>query len=93
MWVVLSVNYVYKGKFSQADTWESFSQKWLSQTQSMSELGKTSESFVPKLMSIESVMSSNRLILCHPLLLLPSIFPSIMAFSNESALYIRWPKY
>ena len=38
-------------------------------------------------------MSSNRLILCHPLLLLPSIFPSIMAFSNESALYIRWPKY
>ena len=44
-------------------------------------------------MSIESVMVSNCLILCHPLLLLPSIFPSIRVFSSESALYIRWPKY
>ena len=47
---------------------------------------------LPKLMSIESVMPSNHLILCHPLLL-PSIFPSIRVFSNESALRIRWPKY
>ena len=46
-----------------------------------------------KLMSIASVMPSNHLILCHPLLLLPSIFPSIRVFSNESALRIRWPKY
>ena len=46
-----------------------------------------------KLMSIESVMPSNHLILCHPLLLLPSIFPSIRVFSNESVLPIRWPKY
>ena len=46
-----------------------------------------------KLMFIESVMPSNHLILCHPLLLLPSIFPSIRVFSNESALHIRWPKY
>ena len=46
-----------------------------------------------KLMSIESVMPSNYLILCHPLLLLPSIFPSIRVFSNESVLPIRWPKY
>ena len=46
-----------------------------------------------KLMSIESVMPSNRLILCLPLLLLPSIFPSIRVFSNESALHMRWPKY
>ena len=46
-----------------------------------------------KLMSIESVMPFNHLILCHPLLLLPSIFPSIRAFSNESVLCIRWPKY
>ena len=46
-----------------------------------------------KLMSTESVMSSNRLILCRPLLLLPSTFPSIRVFSNESALHIRWPKY
>ena len=44
-------------------------------------------------MSIESVMPSNRLILCRPLLLLPSIFPSIRVFSNESALCIRWPNY
>ena len=46
-----------------------------------------------KLMSIKSVMPSNHLILCHPLLLLPSIFPSIRVFSNESVLHIRWPKY
>ena len=45
------------------------------------------------LMSIESVMPSNHLILCCPLLLLPSIFPSIKVFSNESALWIRWPNY
>ena len=47
----------------------------------------------PKPISIESVMSSNHLILCHPLLLLHSIFPSIRIFSNESALRMRWPKY
>lgn len=46
MWVVLSVNYSYKGKFSQADTWESFSQKWLSQAQRLPELEETSENFV-----------------------------------------------
>ena len=46
-----------------------------------------------KLMSIESVMPSNHLILCHPLLFLPSTFPSIGTFSNESALRIRWPNY
>ena len=46
-----------------------------------------------KLMSIESVMPSNHLVLCHPLLLLPSVFPSIRVFSNELALRIRWPKY
>ena len=44
-------------------------------------------------MSIESVMPSNHLTLCHPLLLLPSVFPNIRVFSNESALCIRWPKY
>ena len=46
-----------------------------------------------KLMAIELMKSSNHLTLCHPLLLLPSIFPSIRVFSNESALHIRWPKY
>ena len=53
----------------------------------------TSSQSPPKSMSIESVMPSHHLILCHPLLLLPSIFPSIRVFSNESALCIRWPKY
>ena len=48
---------------------------------------------LPKLMSLESVMPSNHLILCRSLLLLPSTFPSIRVFSNESALHIRWPKY
>ena len=46
-----------------------------------------------KLMSIESLMLSNHLTLCHPLLLLPSVFPSIRVFSNESVLRIMWPKY
>ena len=46
-----------------------------------------------KLMSIESVMPSNHLVLCHPLLPLPSTFPSLRVFSNESALHIRWPNY
>ena len=53
----------------------------------------TSRWSLPKPMSIKSVMPSNHLIPCHPLLLLPSIFPSIKVFSNESALGIRWPKY
>ena len=48
---------------------------------------------LPKLMSIELVMPSNHIILCRPLLLLPSIFPSIRVFSDESAFCIRWPKY
>ena len=56
-------------------------------------LSITNSQSLLKLMSIESVMPSNHLILCYPLLLLPSIFPSISVFSNESALRIRWPKY
>ena len=56
-------------------------------------LSITNSRSLPKPMSTESVMPSNHLILCHPLLLLPSIFPSISVFSNESALHIRWPKY
>ena len=66
------------------DPWTTACQTSLSITNSQSLL---------KLMSIELVMSSNHLILCHPLLLLPSIFPSIRVFSNESRLHIRWPKY
>ena len=67
-----------------ATPWTTARQVSLSITNSWSSL---------KLMSIESVMPSSHLILCHPLLLLPSIFPSIRVFSNESALPIRWPKY
>ena len=67
-----------------ATTWTAACQASLSITNSGSLL---------KLMSIESVMPSNHLILCPPLLLLPSIFPSTRVFSNESALRISWPKY
>ena len=58
-----------------------------------SSLSITNSRSSPKPMSIESVMPSNHLILCHPLKLLPSIFPRIRVFSNESTLHIRWPKY
>ena len=56
-------------------------------------LSITNSQSLPKPVSIDLVMTSNHLILCRPLLLLPSIFPSIRVFSNESALCIRWPKY
>ena len=58
-----------------------------------SSLSITNSQSLLKLMSIESVMPSNHLIFCCPLLLLPSIFPSIRVFSNDSVLHIRWPKY
>ena len=67
-----------------ATPWTAACQASLSITNSWSSL---------KLTSIESVMPSSHLILCHPLLLLPSIFPSIRVFSKESVLCIRWPKY
>ena len=59
----------------------------------MASLSITDSQSLLKLMSIESVMPSNHLILCHPLLLPPAIFPSMRVFSNESVLCIRWPKY
>jgi len=68
-----------------------FASPWTAACQAS--LSITSSQSLLKLMSIESVMPSNHLILCHPLLLLPSIFPSIRVFSNESVLCIRWPKY
>ena len=67
-----------------ATPWNAACQACLSITNSRSLL---------KLMSIQSVMPSNHLIFCHPLLLLPSIFPSIRVFYKESVLHIRWPKY
>ena len=73
------------------------SRVWLSVTPwtaaHQASLSITNSQSLPKLMSIELVMPSNHLTLCHPLLLLPSIFPSISIFSNEAALHIRWPKY
>ena len=70
--------------YDSVNSWTAARQASLSITNSQS---------LPKLMSIESVMPSSHLILCHSLLLLPSIFPSIRVFSTQSALCIRWPKY
>ena len=64
---------------------------WTAARQASLSISNSQSLFKP--MSIESVMPSNHFILCHPLLLLPSIFPSIRVFSNESVLCIRWPKY
>ena len=76
---------------------QSLSRVWLFETPwtaaRQASLSITNSWSLPKLMSIESVMSSNHLILCRTLLLLPSIFPNIRVFSNESVLHIRWPKY
>ena len=66
---------------------------WTQGLQHQASLSITNSWRFLKLMSIKSVMPSNYIILCHPLLLLPSIFPSIRVFSNESVLHIRWPKY
>ena len=68
-----------------------FATQWTAARQAS--LSITNSRSLLKLMSIESVMPSSHLILCHPLLLLPSILPSIRVFSNESLLPIRWPKY
>ena len=79
-----SVQFSHSVVSDSATPWTTAHQASLSITNSQSS---------PKFMSIESVMPSSHLILCRPLLLLPSIFPSIRVFSNESALRIRWPKY
>ena len=93
---------------SEGPTWEMFSSVQFSSVQLLSHvrlfvtpwttayqasLSISTSRSPPKPMCIESVISSNHLIFCHPLLLLPSIFPSIRVFSNGSALPIRWPKY
>ena len=83
IWVVSSVQFSRSVVSNSATSWPAARQASLSVTHSQSLL---------KVMSIESVISSNHLILCHPLLL-PSIFPSIRVFSNESALCIRWLRY
>ena len=68
-----------------------FATPWTAKHQAS--LSITNSQSLFKLRSIESVMPSNHRILCHPLLLLPSVFPTIRVFSNESVLRIRWPKY
>ena len=86
-----------EGEFAQFSSVQSlsrvqlFATPWTTARQAS--LSITNSQSPPKPMSIESVMPPNHLILCCPLLLLPSIFPSIRVFSNESALLIRWPKY
>ena len=77
--------------FSSSVLYDSLQPRWLQQARLP--CPSPTPGAYSKLMSIESVMPSNHLILCRPLLLLPSIFPSIRVFSNESALCIRWPKY
>ena len=86
LWWQISVQFssVTQLCLTLCDSWTAARQDSLSITNSQS---------LPKLMFTELVMPSNHLILCRPLLLLPSIFPSIRVFSNESVLHIRWPKY
>ena len=98
---MLSVRAKHVYTFSQNFTWFSsvqllsrvqlFATPWTAAHQAS--LSITNSQSLLKLMSIKAVMASNHLILCHPLLLRPSIFPSIRVFSSESVLHIRWPKY
>ena len=92
-----NIHCIYKKPSYQFSSVQSLSCVWLFATPwtaaRQTSLSITNTRSPPKPMSIVSVMPSNHLILSHPLLLLPSIFPSIRVFSNESALHIRWPKY
>ena len=87
----------YKSWWYQFSSLQWLSRVWLFATPwtaaHQASLSITSSRSWLKLLSVESEMSSNHLILCHPLLLLPSTFPSIRVFSNKSVLLIRWPKY
>ena len=84
----LSVQFSSIQSFSRVQLFET---SWTAACQAF--LSISNSRSLPKLMSIESVMPSNHLILCRPLLLLPSILPSIRVFSNESVLQIMWPNY
>ena len=93
-WVLVLEDFVGLHQFSSV---QSLSHVWLFVTPwtaaHQASLSIANSRSLLKLMSIELVMPSNHLLLCYPLLLLPSIFPSIRVFSNESVLCIRWPKY
>ena len=94
MMLTMDMSYVNFIQFSSVQSFsrvQLFATPWT--TASQASLSITNSWSPPKPMSIELVMPSSHLILCHPLLLLPSIFPSIRDFSNESALRIRWPTY
>ena len=87
-----SISFSESAQFSSvAQSCLTFATLWTAAHQAP--LSITNSWSLPKPMSIDSMMPSNHLILCLPLLLLPSIFPSVRVFSNESALLIRWPKY
>ena len=89
-----NVVHTYNGIFSSVKSLshvQLFATPWTALRQAS--LSITSSQSLLKFMSILSMMPSNHLILCHPLLLLPSLFPSIRVFSNESVLHVRWPKY
>ena len=90
MWPMTLVSALFSSVQSLSRIWL-FATPWT--TAHQASLSITNSQSLPKLISIESVMPSNHLILCCPLLLLLSIFTSIRVFSNESALHIRWPKY
>ena len=90
LWIVSHTSVQFSSIQSLSRVWL-FATPWIAACQAS--LSITNSQSLLKLMSIEPVMPSNHLILCHPLLLSPSIFPSIRVFSNESALHIRWPKY
>ena len=79
-------------QLSHSDVSDSLWPHGLQHTRSQVSLSITNSQSLLKLMSIESMMPSNHVMLCHPLLLLPSVFPSRRVFSHESALHIRWPK-
>ena len=94
MGLLLALHWIYKTNFSsvQSLSWVLlFVTPWIAARQTS--LSITNSRSLLKLMSIKLVMASRHLILCHSLLLLPPIFPSIRVFSNESTLPIRWPKY
>ena len=90
MFVLLGIKHIISVQFSRSVVSDSVT-PWTAARQAS--LSITNSRSLLKLMSIELVMRSNHLILCRPLLNLPSIFPSINVFSNESALHIRWPQY
>ena len=94
---MLNQSYIHGTNYTWFGSVKSLSHVWIFATSwsatGQASLSITNSQSLPKLMPIESVMPSNHLLLCRPLLLLPSIFPSIRVFSNESSLCIRWPKY